>query len=127
MPALLSMMLIRRRASHHEFRDDFISSPEMQDLQRRTNVIHDPDIDAMGFDKIRSRIVVKTRDGRTLAKEANEDYRGGPSYPISDAELDAKFHMCAKSEEHTSELQSLMRNSYAVFCLTKKNKKLDKI
>src|SRR3546814_2611967 len=32
-----------------------------------------------------------------------------------------------RSEEHTSELQSLMRNSYAVFCLKKKkeyNKKL---
>src|SRR3546814_3477216 len=28
---------------------------------------------------------------------------------------------CDRSEEHTSELQSLMRNSYAVFCLTKKN------
>src|SRR3546814_9163081 len=28
----------------------------------------------------------------------------------------------ARSEEHTSELQSLMRISYAVFCLTKKNK-----
>src|SRR3546814_2049065 len=27
-----------------------------------------------------------------------------------------------KSEEHTSELQSLMRISYAVFCLKKKNK-----
>src|SRR3546814_6958707 len=27
-----------------------------------------------------------------------------------------------RSEEHTSELQSLMRNSYAVFCLTKTNK-----
>src|SRR3546814_8954231 len=27
-----------------------------------------------------------------------------------------------KSEEHTSELQSLMRNSYAVFCLKKKNR-----
>src|SRR3546814_4103051 len=27
-----------------------------------------------------------------------------------------------RSEEHTSELQSLMRNSYAVFCLQKKNK-----
>src|SRR3546814_2951010 len=26
-----------------------------------------------------------------------------------------------RSEEHTSELQSLMRSSYAVFCLTKKN------
>src|SRR3546814_3920264 len=29
----------------------------------------------------------------------------------------------ARSEEHTSELQSLMRISYAVFCLTKKQKK----
>src|SRR3546814_2922094 len=29
-----------------------------------------------------------------------------------------------RSEEHTSELQSLMRISYAVFCLKKKNKKL---
>src|SRR3546814_4922865 len=28
-----------------------------------------------------------------------------------------------RSEEHTSELQSLMRISYAVFCLTKKNNK----
>src|SRR3546814_10513208 len=29
-----------------------------------------------------------------------------------------------RSEEHTSELQSLMRTSYAVFCLTKKKKTL---
>src|SRR3546814_8994897 len=28
-----------------------------------------------------------------------------------------------RSEEHTSELQSLMRTSYAVFCLKKKNKR----
>src|SRR3546814_7756431 len=31
--------------------------------------------------------------------------------------------MPERSEEHTSELQSLMRISYAVFCLKKKNKK----
>src|SRR3546814_5437494 len=29
--------------------------------------------------------------------------------------------LCRRSEEHTSELQSLMRISYAVFCLKKKN------
>src|SRR3546814_4306641 len=34
----------------------------------------------------------------------------------------ALFH-CERSEEHTSELQSLMRISYAVFCLKKKKKK----
>src|SRR3546814_1749093 len=35
----------------------------------------------------------------------------------------ARFHIClrdSRSEEHTSELQSLMRISYAVFCLKKK-------
>src|SRR3546814_2641789 len=31
-----------------------------------------------------------------------------------------------RSEEHTSELQSLMRISYAVFCLKKKKRKEDK-
>src|SRR3546814_1089616 len=36
---------------------------------------------------------------------------------ISGAALD-------RSEEHTSELQSLMRISYAVFCLKKKNKQI---
>src|SRR3546814_3121425 len=37
--------------------------------------------------------------------------------------LDAVQFLKLRSEEHTSELQSLMRNSYAVFCLKKKNKK----
>src|SRR3546814_6663690 len=32
-----------------------------------------------------------------------------------------KSSMMMRSEEHTSELQSLMRISYAVFCLKKKN------
>src|SRR3546814_4422611 len=34
--------------------------------------------------------------------------------------LDGVFEKYPRSEEHTSELQSLMRNSYAVFCVTKK-------
>src|SRR3546814_10656415 len=32
-----------------------------------------------------------------------------------------RFEAARRSEEHTSELQSLMRISYAVFCLKKKN------
>src|SRR3546814_8505829 len=31
-----------------------------------------------------------------------------------------------RSEEHTSELQTLMRNSYAVFCLKKKKKHISR-
>src|SRR3546814_4955899 len=37
--------------------------------------------------------------------------------------LDRQLFLVDRSEEHTSELQSLMRISYAVFCLKKKNKK----
>src|SRR3546814_8297578 len=35
----------------------------------------------------------------------------------------ADVNEAGRSEEHTSELQSLMRISYAVFCLNKKNSK----
>src|SRR3546814_3737973 len=39
------------------------------------------------------------------------------SYESTD---DSGLELVARSEEHTSELQSLMRISYAVFCLQKK-------
>src|SRR3546814_1335619 len=42
-------------------------------------------------------------------------FQGQPVYDLTPART--------RSEEHTSELQSLMRISYAVFCLKKKNKK----
>src|SRR3546814_2177795 len=35
----------------------------------------------------------------------------------------SRYGNMVRSEEHTSELQSLMRHSYAVFCLKKKKKK----
>src|SRR3546814_9102625 len=41
--------------------------------------------------------------------------RNRPLGPLEDVVL------LDRSEEHTSELQPLMRNSYAVFCLKKKN------
>src|SRR3546814_7625669 len=43
-------------------------------------------------------------------------------YPDLDIRIDlpAALARAARSEEHTSELQSLMRISYAVFCLKKK-------
>src|SRR3546814_8549750 len=39
---------------------------------------------------------------------------------MPDSEANARPE--ARSEEHTSEIQSLMRNSYAVYCLKKKQK-----
>src|SRR3546814_4721803 len=46
-------------------------------------------------------------------------HQGSPLF-IAQARL---TNVLTRSEEHTSELQSLMRISYAVFCLKKKKKK----
>src|SRR3546814_2735974 len=52
------------------------------------------------------------------------DHEGGSSLHIADdgrgVDDPASFVTLGRSEEHTSELQSLMRSSYAVLCLKKK-------
>src|SRR3546814_3120234 len=73
-------------------------------------------------------------DSRTLYIEVTDDdpasmaalvFRHGmdPGHPLSSQLSPSEAHRLSRSEEHTSELQSLMRISYAVFCLKKKKKK----
>src|SRR3546814_9406963 len=45
------------------------------------------------------------------------------SIELGAIEAGGRYEFGNRSEEHTSELQSLMRISYAVFCLKKQNKK----
>src|SRR3546814_5537355 len=77
--------------------------------------------------------VFETLGFKAIARHRNKNvtlYRQGGINFLINAEPDsfgqrfARLHgpsICARSEEHTSELQSLMRISYAVFCLKKKN------
>src|SRR3546814_3147203 len=53
-----------------------------------------------------------------LAGQAREHQPAGIAEP--------EERLAVRSEEHTSELQSLMRNSYAVFCLKKKKLTINK-
>lgn len=117
MPALLSMIALCRRASHHEFSDEFVAGPAMQDMQKRTEVLGDPEIDARGYDKIRSRIEVDTKDGRKLVEWADERYRGGPDNPISDADLEAKFRMCAEGAISDAAQDKLLELAWKVDAL----------
>src|SRR3546814_3039292 len=69
---------------------------------------------ALTLDEVRERVVA--------------EIRGDRMHEAAEAEADAMVAKLAggeslsRSEEHTSELQSLMRISYAVFCLKKQNK-----
>src|SRR3546814_10624598 len=50
----------------------------------------------------------------------------GPKAPKIDYKDTRLLQRFVRSEEHTSELQSLMRSSYAVFCLKKKKQHITK-
>src|SRR3546814_8063518 len=58
-----------------------------------------------------------------IAYETVTDTHGGLPLLKPMSQVAGRMAIQARSEEHTSELQSLMRISYAVFCLKKKTKK----
>ena len=61
---------------------------------RRVEVRFDPEIDARGYDRMRSAIEVRLRDGSVLTAAA-DTYPGGPERPASPEELRGKFRECA--------------------------------
>src|SRR3546814_4030408 len=75
---------------------------------------------------------IKRRIDLTFAGEANPPFRQfkgtarktiGAAHQAYIGAARSASHRSGRSEEHTSELQSLMRISYAVFCLKTKNTK----
>src|SRR3546814_9275604 len=73
-----------------------------------------------------SKVAGSAPGGRIVKKDV-EAYEPEKAAPAAEAGASAKPAAASvvagqeRSEEHTSELQSLMRISYAVFCLKKKN------
>src|SRR5205823_14110006 len=79
-----------------EFSDEFVGAAPMQAMQKRITTELDPEIEKVGFDKMRSRIVIRLKDGRGIEGWADERYRGGPENPLSDADLEAKVRSCCE-------------------------------
>src|SRR3546814_9451556 len=76
------------------------------------------------------RSVEVRRDGGeekvSLSLKAAAEANGGAAKRLKAGSNVFQSMSNGRSEEHTSELQSLMRISYAVFCLKKKKKKTNK-
>src|SRR3546814_8508150 len=75
------------------------------------------------------RIVLDNELRAALTGECDESAltpRAAAAWMVRKLVVDAggQIMLSDRSEEHTSELQSLMRSSYAVFCLKKKTRKL---
>jgi len=97
LPAALAMIALTRKAGKKEFSDEFVAAAPMQAMQKRITTALDGEIEKMGFDKMRSRIVIRLKDGRQVDGWADERYRGGPENPLSDADLEAKVRSCCEA------------------------------
>ena len=95
-PFLLGSIALRRRAGVREFTDEFVSSEAVQRMMTKVTPVFDKDIEAQGFDKMRSTVEIDLTDGRKLVQKADERYRGSPEKPFTREELHAKFTDCAQ-------------------------------
>jgi 2-methylcitrate dehydratase PrpD len=95
MAFLLAAIVIAGRAGKREFTDEFVLSEPVQAMQKRIGTEYDQSIEDMGWDRIRSRVEVWTKDGKHIVEWADENYRGGPHNPMSDAEVEDKLRDCA--------------------------------
>src|SRR3546814_4638729 len=94
-------------------------------------ILSDPNFSAGRDNKIVEQIVAQVRDRqgvKLIGYEPDPDFDRLPIELLGrpEAMMEAILAAAARSEEHTSELQSLMRISYAVFCLKKKKEKYKK-
>ena len=107
---LLAAIILRGRCGKAEFTDAFVASPECQAMQHKVETAFDQQIEDMGWERIRSKVVVETKDGRTLERWADENYRGSPHNPLSDAEVEGKFRDCAAGLLDDARVDAVLRS-----------------
>ena len=117
LPAALSMIALARKAGKVEFSDAFVGSDAMQSMQRRMRTEMDPEIEAQGFDKMRSRITITLKDGKEISGWADERYRGGPENPLTDAEVEDKARSCCDGVLSGDEMDDMIENAWNVLDL----------
>ena len=114
LPAALAMIALARKAGKREFSDGFVAGAPMQAMQRRIQTQLDPEIEKLGFDKMRSRISIRLKSGRCVEGWADERYRGGPDYPLTDAEVQAKTRSCCEGVLNEKKQAALIETACSV-------------
>jgi 2-methylcitrate dehydratase PrpD len=111
---LLAAIAIAGRAGKAEFTDEFVRRADVQAMQRKVATFEDDAIEARGMDRIRSRLEVETTGGRTIVREADENYRGGPHNPLSDSDVEGKFRDCAAGLLQETRIQRVFERVWAL-------------
>ena len=93
-PFCMAIAVLERKAGIAQFADSKVRQKKVVELMKRVRLYVDDELEALGFDQVRSRIRIRLRNGRSI--EGRYDVaRGHPEKPMSWSELAEKFKECA--------------------------------
>jgi 2-methylcitrate dehydratase PrpD len=90
----MAVAVVRRRAGLREFTGETVADPAVRAMLEKVTVEVDPELEALGFEHVRSKVTVTLADGRTVRGQADAAI-GHPLKPMSQARLEGKFLECA--------------------------------
>ena len=94
-PFCMAIAVLERKAGIAQFTDRKVRGRKVVELMKRVRLYVDDELEALGYDQVRSRIRIKLKDGKVI--EGRYDVaRGHPEKPMNWAELGEKFRDCAR-------------------------------
>ena len=94
-PFCMAIAVLERKAGIAQFRDRKVKDPKVVAFMKRVTLYVDQELEALGYDQVRSRVRIELKNGKTVEGRANVG-RGHPLKPMSWEELGEKFRDCAR-------------------------------
>jgi 2-methylcitrate dehydratase PrpD len=93
-PFCMAIAVLERKAGIAQFTDRKVRERKVVELMKRVKLYVDEELEALGYDQVRSRIRIKLTNGKTIEGRCDVA-RGHPEKPMSWAALGEKFRDCA--------------------------------
>ena len=111
-PFCMAVGVLERKAGIAQFTDRKVRDPKVVAFMKRVTLYVDQELEALGYDQVRSRIRIKLKNGKAVEGRA-DIARGHPLKPMNWAEIGEKFHDCASlvlSRANTEDAIELVSN-----------------
>jgi 2-methylcitrate dehydratase PrpD len=93
-PFCMAIGVLERKAGIAQFQDRKVRDRKVVELMKRVTLVVDDELEALGYDQVRSRIRVRLTGGKLIEGRCDVA-RGHPEKPMSWDELGEKFYDCA--------------------------------
>jgi len=93
-PFCMAIGVLERKAGIAQFTDRKVREAKVVELMKRVTLYVDQELEALGYDQVRSRIRIKLKGGKTIEGRADVA-KGHPLKPMSWGDIGEKFRDCA--------------------------------